>query len=174
MEDVIVNRVAQSPLVTLDLETLYSPGERVLIDIKDQLFQGMILKEKDFRDYVKASDWSVYEGKMVAITCSADAIVPTWAFMLLSIALQPYAEKVVFGCLEDLEQQLFLTRLNELDWSVYTNAKVVVKGCSKVDVPVSVYVEATNRLRPLASSIMYGEPCSTVPLYKKQATKNTN
>lgn len=167
MENEIVNRVAQSPLVTFDLEKLYVPGERVLIDIKNQLFQEMILKEKDFRDYIKATDWSVYKNKFVAITCSADAIVPTWAFMLLAIALQPHAVKIVFGNLDDLESQLFREQLDKIDFELYRDAKVVIKGCSKINVPVAVYVEATNLLRPLTSSIMFGEPCSTVPLYKK-------
>jgi hypothetical protein len=166
-ENQIINRVAQSPLVVFDLEKLFVPGDRVLIDIKDQLFQEMILREKDFRDYLKAQDWSQYKNKFVAITCSADAIVPTWAFMLLSIALQPHASKIVFGSLDDLENQIFLNALNAIDWSAYTNAKVVIKGCSKINVPVSVYVEVSNRLRPITSSLMFGEPCSTVPLYKK-------
>jgi hypothetical protein len=166
-ENQIVNRVAQSPLVIFDLEKLFVPGERVLIDIKDQLFQEMVLREKDFRDYIKSQDWSLYKNKFVAITCSADAIVPTWAFMLLSIALQPHARKIVFGTLDDLENQIFLNALDSIDWSTYNNAKVVIKGCSKINVPVSVYVEASNRLRPITSSLMFGEPCSTVPLYKK-------
>jgi hypothetical protein len=167
MENEIINRVAQSPLVTFDLEKLYVPGERVLVDIKDQLFQEMILKEKDFRDYIKSTDWSAYKNKFVAITCSADAIVPTWAFMLLSIALEPHASKIVFGSLDDLENQIFQEELNKIDYESYRDAKVVIKGCSKVNVPVAVYVEATNRLRPITSSIMFGEPCSTVPLYKR-------
>jgi hypothetical protein len=167
MENEIINRVSQSPLITFDLEKFYVPGDRILVDIKDQLFQGMILKEKDFRDYIKAIDWSSYKNKFVAITCSADAIVPTWAFMLLSIALEPYASKIVFGDLDDLENQIFLDALHEVDYESYRDAKVVIKGCSKVSVPVSVYVEVTNRLRPLTSSIMFGEPCSTVPLYKR-------
>jgi len=167
MENEIINRVAQSPLVTFDLEKLYVPGERVLVDIKDQLFQEMILKEKDFRDYIKSTDWSSYKNKFVAITCSADAIVPTWAFMLLSIALEPHASKIVFGSLDDLENQIFQEELNKIDYESYRDAKVVIKGCSKVNVPVAVYVEATNRLRPITSSIMFGEPCSTVPLYKR-------
>ena len=167
MENEIVNRVAQSPLVTFDLEKLHVPGERVLIDIKSQLFQEMILKEKDFRDHIKATDWSAYKNKLVAITCSADAIVPTWAFMLLSIALEPHASKIVFGNLDDLENQLFREQLDKIDFELYRDAKVVIKGCSKINVPVAVYVEATNRLRPVSSSIMFGEPCSTVPLYKK-------
>jgi Protein of unknown function (DUF2480) len=167
MENEIINKVAQSQLVTFDLEKFYVPGERVLIDIKDQLYQGMILKEKDFRDFIKATDWAIYKNKFVAINCSADAIVPTWAFMLLSIALQPHANKIVFGSLEDLENQIFLNALTSVDYNLYRDAKVVIKGCSKVNVPVSVYVEVTNRLRPVTSSIMFGEPCSTVPLYKR-------
>ncbi len=167
MENEIVNRVSQSQLVTFDLEELYTPGERVLLDIKDQLFQGMILKEKDFRDFIKATDWSAYKNKFVAITCSVDAIIPTWAFMLLSIALQPYATKIVFGDTDDLENQIFHDKLNAIDYETYRDAKIVIKGCSKVNVPVAVYVEATNRLKPFAASIMFGEPCSTVPLYKK-------
>jgi Protein of unknown function (DUF2480) len=167
MENEIVNKVAQSTLVTFDLEKLYTPGDRVQVDIKDQLFQGIILKEKDFREYIKATDWSTYKNKFVAITCTADAIVPTWAFMLLSIALEPHASKIVFGDLSNLENQIFLEALQAIDYETYRNAKVVIKGCSKVNVPVSIYVEVTNRLRPLAASIMFGEPCSTVPLYKK-------
>lgn len=167
MENEIVNRVSQSQLVTFDLEELYTPGERVLLDIKDQLFQGMILKEKDFRDFIKATDWSVYKNKFVAITCSVDAIIPTWAFMLLSIALQPYATKIVFGNIDDLENQIFHDKLSAIDYETYRDTKIVIKGCSKVNVPVAVYVEATNRLKPFAASIMFGEPCSTVPLYKK-------
>ncbi|HEY5823334.1 MAG TPA: DUF2480 family protein [Cyclobacteriaceae bacterium] len=167
MENEIINRVAQSPLVTFDLEKLYVPGERLLVDIKNQLFQEMILKEKDFRDYIKATDWSAYKNKFVAITCSADAIVPTWAFMLLSIALEPHASKIVFGNLDDLETQIFQEELDKIDYESYRDAKVVIKGCSKINVPVAVYVEATNRLRPITSSIMFGEPCSTVPLYKR-------
>lgn len=165
--DVIINRVANSPLVTFDLEQIYRPGARVLIDIKDQLYQELILKEKDFRDFVKNQDWSAYKDQYVAITCSTDAIVPTWAYMLLAVALQPYAAKTVFGDLETLEQALFQEALAAIDWEQYRNAKVVVKGCSKMAVPVQAYVETINRLRPLAASIMYGEPCSTVPLFKK-------
>lgn len=168
MEKEIVNKVAGSKLVTLDLEDLYPEGERILFDIKDLLFQGLILKEKDFRDFVKATDWSTYKEKHVAIHCSADAIVPTWAFMLLSITLQPFAKTVIFGTLDDLEKHLFNEELSKIDWSRYTGAKVVIKGCSKVKVPEMAYVNAASLLRPYASSIMYGEPCSTVPLFKNK------
>lgn len=166
MQEQIINRVSASTLVSFDLEELYTPGERILFDIKDLLFQGLILKEKDFRNFIKVHNWSQYKGKHVAINCSADAVVPTWAFMLLSIALHPFASTIVFGTHDDLERQLFHQKLAAIDWQKFEDAKVVVKGCSKVHVPVSVYVEVVNRLLPFASSIMYGEPCSTVPLFK--------
>lgn len=163
----IINRVANSSLVTLDLEEYFVPGERVLVDIKDQLFQGLILREKDFRAFVKATDWTTYRNKFLAITCSTDAIVPHWAYMLLTSALQPYARTIVFGTLEELETKIFSDQLNKIDWKKFANARVVIKGCSKVNVPTAVYVEATNLLMPWASSIMFGEPCSTVPVFKK-------
>jgi hypothetical protein len=166
-EKEIVNRVAASGLKTFDLEELYRPGERVNLDIRGQLYEGLILREKDFRAWVKEHPWADYAGKFVAVNCSADAIVPTWAFMLLGVALQPYAEKVVYGNLEDLERVLFQEALNQVDWESYRDARVVVKGCSRVNVPVEAYVEVVARLRPLAASIMYGEPCSTVPLFKR-------
>jgi Protein of unknown function (DUF2480) len=169
MEDKeIINRVSSSSLHTFDLEALYQPGERVWLDIKDQLFEGLILKEKDFRAYLKGHDWSVYQDKFVAIGCSADAIIPTWAFMLLALALQPFARKVIYGAPEDLERILYMELLDRVDWETFKDARVVVKGCSKVNVPVQIYVEAVNRLRPFAASIMFGEPCSTVPLFKKR------
>jgi hypothetical protein len=163
----IINRVAGSSLVTFDLEDLYLPGERVVLDIKDQLHEGLILKEKDFRAFVREYPWSNYQDKLVAIGCSTEAIIPTWAFMLLTVALQPFAKKVIYGTLEDLEEILFHEALGQVQWDKFENAKVVVKGCSKINVPVHAYVEVINRLRPLASSIMFGEPCSTVPLFKK-------
>ena len=166
-EKEIINRVANSPLVTLDLEEYYQPGERVVVDIKDQLFQELILKEKDFRNFIRTQDWSQYKNKFVAITCSADAIIPTWAYMLLTSALQPFAGTIVFGTIEDLETKIFSDQLQQLEWTKFKDAKVVIKGCSKVNVPAAVYVEATRLLMPWASSIMFGEPCSTVPVYKK-------
>ena len=168
MEEEIINRVSNSQLTTFDLEELYTSGERVLFDVKPLLFQELVLKEKDFRDFVKSHDWSQYQNKYVAITCSADAVVPTWAYMLLSTVLQPVASQVVFGSLQDLESILFKQALDKVDWEKFGKAKVVIKGCSKVNVPVSAYVEATNKLRPIASSIMFGEPCSTVPIFKKK------
>lgn len=169
-ENEIVNRVVSSALVSLDLELHHTPGERVFYDIKPLLFQELILKEKDFRASLKATDWSVYQDKHVAIGSTADAIIPTWAFMLVAIQLQPVAKTVFFGSMLEMESHLFRQALNKLDWSQFQGAKVVVKGCSKIHVPESVYVEVATRLKPIASSIMFGEPCSTVPLFK--APKN--
>ncbi len=162
----IVNRVSTSALTTFDLEDFYTPGERVLYDLKENLFQQLILREKDFRDFIKNHDWAGYTNKFVAITCSVDAIIPTWAYMLISTALQPYAAKSVFGSLPNLETILYHESLAKIDWQVFKGAKVVIKGCSKIDVPLSAYVEATNQLRAVATSIMFGEPCSTVPIFK--------
>jgi len=166
----IINRVSNSQLITFDLEELYTPGERVVFDIKGLLYQELVLREKEFRDFIKSHDWSQYADKYVAITCSVDAVIPTWAYMLLSVALQPFAALVIFGTREDLESTLFKKSLDQIDWKTYVDAKVVIKGCSKVEVPVSAYVEATNQLRIVASSIMFGEPCSTVPVFKKRKT----
>jgi len=166
-ETEILNRVSNSSLFSLDLEELYHPGERILFDLKNNLYQELILREKDFRDFLKQHDWSYYKDKNVAITCTADAIVPTWAYMLLSIHLEPFANIIVFGNMEALEDALFASSISKIDLLKYKDAKVVVKGCSKFPVPVSAYVEISRLLRPLAQSIMYGEPCSTVPLYKK-------
>jgi hypothetical protein len=163
----IINRVANSALVTFDLEEHYIPGDRVLIDLKDILFQGLILREKDLRDFVKENNWQQYENKFVAITCSADAIIPTWAYMLLAVSVNSYAKKVVLGTLQQLNEKIFEEILEKIEWSKYQNAKVVIKGCSKIPVPESAYIEVVNKLKPFASSIMFGEACSTVPLYKR-------
>lgn len=166
-ENGIINRVSNSALILFNLEEYYHPGERLLFDIKDSLFQGQILKEKDFRSFVKANDWSVMAGKNVAVSCSVEAIIPTWAYMLLVSAISRYANLVVYGDLNDLEQSLYEKAFKDIDWVDFTDCKVVIKGCGKFPVPTYAYVEATRNLLPYASSIMYGEPCSTVPIYKK-------
>ena len=166
-KDAIINRVANSPLVTFDLEEFYHPGERVLLDIADQLFEGLILREKDFRAWVKETDWSIYKDKNVAIWCSVDAIIPTWAYMLLTTRISPFAHIVVFGTLEDLEKAIYQKAINTVDLEKFRDKKIVIKGCGKYQVPESAYIEITRLLTPVASSIMYGEACSTVPLYKK-------
>jgi hypothetical protein len=167
MEPLFVNRVAASGLVTLNLEEHIHPGDRVVYDIKDNLFHGLMLREKDFREFVKTHDWTQYDGKNVAITCSADAIVPTWAYMLLASKLQGHAHRYVFGDLESLEQSLFEEAITGINPADYQDAKLVVKGCGDKPVPTFAYVAIMQRLLPVAASIMYGEPCSTVPLYKK-------
>ena len=167
MENEIVNKVSQSGLITIDLEEFYPAGERVLFDIKELLFQGLILREKDFREFIKNEDWNKYKDKYVALTCSADAIVPTWAYMLLATQLEPIAKKVVFGNLESLETILYTEILSKININNYKDARVVIKGCGNLPIPKSAYVQITSLLRPHAKSIMYGEPCSTVPLYKK-------
>jgi len=163
----LINRVTQSALTTINLEELLHPGERVVYDIKGNLFHELILKEKDFRAFVKENDWSAYDGKNVAIICSADAIVPTWAYMLLASKLQGHANYYVFGDLEALEQALMQEAIAKIDPEEYREAKVVVKGCASIEVPTYAYVEIMRKLLPVTSSLMYGEPCSTVPLYKK-------
>ena len=168
MENQIINRVSQSALVSLDLAEFIQPGERVTFDLGEFLFQGLILREKEFRLALKELDWSFYEGKLVAINCSADAIVPTWAYMLVVTRLIPVAKTVLKGSIEELEKQLFTEELNKKDWSVYKDAKVVMKGCSDLYDPEYSFTEATKRLMPWVSSLMYGEPCSTVPVFKKR------
>ncbi len=167
MENEIINKVSESGLITIDLEEYYPEGERVLLDIKENLFQGLILREKDFREFIKNEDWSKYKDKYVGLICSADAIVPTWAYMLLATQLEPLAKKVVFGNLEILETVLYNDILAKIKPEDYTDARVVIKGCGNLPVPKAAYVQITSLLRPVAKSIMYGEPCSTVPLYKK-------
>lgn len=167
MPDEIVNKVANSGIVTVDLEELYPNGERILFDIKPLLFQELILKEKDFREFIKNHDWSVYKNKYVAITCTADAIVPTWAYMLISLALEPYAKKIVFGDLKQLETVIFQELIDQLELNNFDDKRIVIKGCSKLPIPMHAYVLLSAKLKPVAKSIMFGEPCSTVPLYKK-------
>ena len=167
MEQEIRNKVDESGLKQFDLESLYQPGDRVLFDMKDWLFEGLILKEKDFRERIKSHDWNFYRDKFVAVTCSADAIVPTWAFMLAAAQLEPVARKVIAGDLKKLEEVLFHDAIHKMDADDFRGQKVVIKGCSD-HVPLSAYVDLTEFLRPLVKSMMYGEPCSTVPVYKSK------
>jgi hypothetical protein len=167
MSEEIVNKIAQSGIVTIDLEEYYPEGERILFDIKPFLFQELILKEKDFREYLKNHDWTKYKNCYVAVTCTADAIVPTWAYMLIGIYLEPHAKKTVFGNLETLETVLFSEIISNLNITAYKDARIVIKGCGTKPVPISAYVALTEKVKPIAKSIMYGEPCSTVPLFKQ-------
>ena len=164
----IVNRVAQSKLLTFDLEDYYPAGERVLLDIKEWLYEEIILKEKDFRAHVGNHDWEQYKNVFVALCCSSDAIIPGWAYMLISTKLQPYAKKVVLGSLEDLETTLFQAIIEDLDISDFKDKPVIIKGCSNKPVPPNAYLWATIKLLAVAKSIMYGEACSSVPLFKRK------
>ena len=166
MENEIINRVANSKLKTVDLEEMYPQGERVVFDIKDWLFEELILKEVDFRTSVKDYNWAQYENSYVAITCSTDAIIPSWAFMLVTTAVAPYAKKTVIGNLETLENAIFQEIINQQDFSVYKDAPVIIKGCSEKPIPDSAYSFLIEKLIPVAKSILFGEACSTVPLYK--------
>ncbi len=168
IQENIINKVAQSGLVTLDPASFYPEGERVVYDIKDNLFMGLILKEKDFREFVKEHNWAQYQDKYVAVTCTADAIVPAWAYMLLANRMAPYAREVVFGDAEVLETVLFVKSIAKMDVEQYNSQRVVIKGCGDIAVPVSAYVELTKKLTPVVKSLMFGEPCSTVPIYKKK------
>ena len=168
MQDEIINRVANSKLVTINLEDYYPQGKRVSFDIKEWLFEGFVLREKDFRDQVKQCNWSQFQDNYVALTCSSDAIIPAWAFILLSIHLEPFAKKTVIGNLELLETSIYQDVLNTLDISEFTNKPIIIKGCAKKPVPQNAYIMLANKLKPIAHSIMYGEACSSVPLYKKK------
>ena len=168
MEDIITNKVAESALITIDLEEYYPKGEPAVFDLKDHLFMGLILKEKDFRAVLQSYDWEQFRDKNVAITCSADAIIPVWAYMLVASYLNPVAKEVVFAEEKDIVQTLLLKNISQIKGEEYTDKRVVVKGCGDVSVPEAAYVEVTNKLRPFVKSIMYGEACSTVPVYKRK------
>jgi hypothetical protein len=161
-----MNKVASSGIITLDLEELYPHGERAVFDLKPLLWEEVALKEEDLRAFVKTHDWSRYKDKFVSVNCSADAIVPTWAFMLVATSLQPYATFVTQGDAYQLERAIFTRFVQQLDPEPFGNARVVVKGCSKLPVPMNAYVELSAKLVPVVKSLMFGEPCSTVPLYK--------
>lgn len=168
MADEIINRVANSKLITVNLEDYYPQGNRVLFDIKDWLFEGFVLREKDFRAQVSEFDWSQYNGAYVALTCSSDAIIPGWAYMLLSIQLEPFAKKTIIGTLDNLETAIYQDVIQTLDISDFKDKPIIIKGCSKKPVPQNAYIMLANKLQPFAKSIMYGEACSSVPLYKKK------
>lgn len=168
MADEIINKVANSSLINLDLEEFYPEGPRVVFDLKDWLYEELILKEKDFRQNLKEHDWSQYDGKYVAMTCTADAIVPSWAYLLVATYLQPVAKKVIHGSLADLDQILYTEIINALPIEDFIDGKIIVKGCSRKPVPESAYIQLIEKIQPVANSLMFGEACSTVPLYKKK------
>jgi len=167
LDQPLVNRVANSSLVTIDLEQLYPVGEIVPFDLKGYLFMELILKEKDFREALKALDWEPYRGKNLAVFCSTDAIIPLWAYMLVATHAAPFVEDIALCEPAEFAERSFLKKLASLDLREYEGKRLVIKGCSDKPVPASAYLEITRRLQPMALSIMFGEPCSTVPVYKK-------
>lgn len=167
MSNEIANRVASSQLVNIDLEDFYPEGERVLFDIKDWLFAGQILKEKDFRGSVKDHDWTAYQNKFVALICSADAVIPSWAYLLITVELSPFAKKIVVGNFDVLEISIFQEIINQIPIEKYINKPIIIKGCSDRSIPETAYTQLISKLLPIAKSIMYGEACSNVPLFKR-------
>lgn len=166
-EEEIINRVANSALQVFDLEDYYPKGMRVQIDLSQWLLEGFLLREKDFREHLKNHDWEQYRGQYVAVNCSTDAIIPAWATVLVALRLAPFAVKIVNGTIEDIDTALYQELLMTIDYTVYKDKPVIIKGCSKKPVPMSAYVLAAQKLQPFAKSIMYGEACSAVPLYKR-------
>jgi len=168
MNEKIINKVTESGLVTLDLAQFYPRDEIAVFDLKEHLFMGMILKEKDFREALKNLDLQKFRNKNVAITCSADAIIPVWAYMLVTAQLQPVAKEIVVGDEKELHRRLFLKNLAAINTAEFADQRIVIKGCGDTPIDEFAYAEATRVLLPVAKSIMYGEPCSTVPVYKKK------
>ena len=168
MAEEIINRVAQSKLQVVDLEDYYQEGVRFVFDIKDWLYEGFVLKEKAFRQYVKDYDWSQHQDQFVVLHCSTDAIIPAWSYMLLTLELQPYAKKVCLGDLETLETLLYQETIASIDVEPYRDKPIIIKGCSNKPVPTNAYLLLSNKLKPVAKSLMYGEACSSVPLFKKR------
>lgn len=163
----IINKVANSSLEVFDLEDYYPSGIRTKIDISQCLHEGFLLREKDFRESIKNHDWSQYQNHLVAIHCSTDAILPAWASILVATYVSPFAQKVVLGTINDLETALYQEILSKIDYTQYQDKPIILKGCSKKPVPESAYIIAIQELQKVAKSIMYGEACSAVPLFKK-------
>ncbi len=167
MEDVIINRVANSGLLTIDLEDYLPKEEIIYFDLKEHLFKGLILKEKDFREALRMFEWEKFKNKYVAITCSADAIIPMWAYMLVASYAQPIAKDVYTGTIPEMAKHVFLKNISSIDIDIYADQRVIIKGCGDQPIDNAAYAEITRLLRPVAKSIMYGEACSNVPIYKK-------
>ena len=168
MTEEIINKVASSALLQIDLEAYYPKEEISVFDLKPFLFMELILKEKDFREALQKQDWTMYQDKIVAVTCTADAIIPVWAFMLIATYLEPVAKEIVFGDEKAALKQVFLKNINAVNFAPFEDKRVVVKGCGDTPIGEYAFMEITRKLRPFAKSIMYGEPCSTVPIFKKK------
>ncbi|MDI9310091.1 MAG: DUF2480 family protein [Limnohabitans sp.] len=164
----ILNKVASSSLVVFDLEDYYQEGTRTQIDISQWLLEGFLLREKDFREALKNHDWSQYQNHFVAVDCSTDAILPTWASILVASHLQQYAKKIILGNISEIDLHLYIEKILQVDFTVYANKPVILKGCSKKPVPKEAYIMAITQLQKVAKSVMFGEACSAVPIFKKK------
>ncbi len=164
----IINRVANSKLITIDLEDFYPDGRRIVFDISQWLYDGLILKEKDFREKVQNHDWSQYQDNYVALTCKTEAIIPSWAYLLITTVISAYAKKIVVGNLELLETIIFQDILSDFNLENFQDKPIIIKGCSAKPIPQTIYIQLVEKLRPIAKSILYGEACSSVPLYKRK------
>lgn len=171
MAEEIINRVANSKLITIDLEDFYPDGNRVVFDIKDWLHEGLILREKEFRQHVSDHDWNQYKDQFIALCCSTEAIIPAWAYMLLTVNLEPFVKKIIIGDLVTLETSIYQDIIQNLDTSAFLDKSLIIKGCSHKPVPENAYIFLTQKLKPIAKSIMYGEACSSVPLFKSSSKK---
>ena len=168
MTHTIINRVADSNLMTFDLEDLYQIGDRKSIDLSQWLYEGLILKEKEYRAHLNAHEWSTYQDQFISLHCSTEAILPAWAFLLLTTYLQPFARKVVIGSIQDLEVQLFSEEIQLMDVTPFKDKPVIIKGCSDKTVPQDAYAKLITKLQPVVKSLFFGEACSSVPLYKRK------
>ena len=169
MAETFINKVAESGIITLNLEDYYPKETVAVFDMKDHLFMGLILKEKDFREVLKTFDTSFYENNIVALTCSADAVIPMWAYMLVTSLLQPVATEIIFGLEAFAKEKILLRNIENIQTESFNEARVVIKGCGELPIAEAAYIAITQKLRPVAKSIMYGEPCSTVPVYKRKS-----
>ncbi|MXO34418.1 DUF2480 family protein [Apibacter sp. B3889] len=168
MMDEIINKVEKSGLITLDLEDFYPKEPRMLFDLKDYLYEGLVLREKEFRENLSQLDWKMYENAYLAVTCTSDAIVPSWSYLLIANYLTGVAKLISFGTLEDLERDIFTEIIDKMDVDSYKDKKIIIKGCSRKPVPQNAYLQLIQKLKPIASSLMFGEACSTVPIFKKK------
>ncbi|WP_220233564.1 DUF2480 family protein [Apibacter sp. ESL0432] len=166
--DEIINKVEKSGLITLDLEDFYPKEPRMLFDLKDYLYEGLVLREKEFRENLSKLDWKMYENAYVAVTCTSDAIVPSWSYLLIANYLTGVAKLISFGTIEDLERDIFTEIIDKMDVDNYNDKKIIIKGCSRKPVPQNAYLQLIQKLKPIASSLMFGEACSTVPIFKKK------
>lgn len=166
--DEIINKVEKSGLITLDLEYFYPKEPRILFDLKDYLYEGLVLREKEFRENLSKLDWKMYENAYVAVTCTSDSIVPSWSYLLIANYLTGVAKLISFGTLEDLERDIFTEIIDKMDVDSYKDKKIIIKGCSRKPVPQNAYLQLIQKLKPIASSLMFGEACSTVPIFKKK------